>query len=306
MINSAKFIQNNKLERITYIYERLYKSEATITELSKELGVSTKTIQRDLHEVLAPLGAVCTGRSWKIDKMRAEDDLKSDEKIILGILDELAKGAGRQFYMKAHNLIEQISSGLNHPIYANLDSEALNPEHLETFEKLENAIKNRAPIKCSYKSRSFELKPLKLAFFEGFWYLLALDTKSKDTFKKFHLKTVKNIEALSGGFEIQKELEAGLANANSIWFTLNKEPFTIRLFLEKDIVTYFERKPMKSQIFTARYPDQSAEITVEATHEMEILKVVQLYMPLVKIVEPKWLADDFRQMIQEYLKEISQ
>jgi len=305
MINSAKFIQNSKLERITYLYERLYKSEATIAQLSRELGVSTKTIQRDLHEVLAPLGAVCNGRSWSIDKMRAEDDLKSDEKIILGILDELAKGAGKQFYMKAHNLIEQISSGLNHPIYANLDSEALNPEHLEIFEKLENAIKNKVTIKCSYKNHSFELKPLKLAFFEGFWYLLALDAKYKDLFKKFHLKTIKSIEVLSGTFEVPKELEARLANANSIWFTLNKEPFTVRLFLEKDIVTYFERKPLKSQSFTAKYPDGTAEISITATHEMEILPLVQWYMPLVKIVEPKCLADELKQMMQDYLKEIS-
>ena len=300
-----ELISNPKLERISYLYNRLSKSSATITELSKELGVSTKTIQRDLHEVLRDAGAVCEGRLWKIDKTKAGSRLKSDEGIVLGILDELAKGAGKQFYLKAHNLIEQISSNLNHPIYANIDSEALNSEHLETFTVLENAIKNKTAIRCDYRKGSFELKPLKLVFFDGFWYLLVFDIKTNDTFKKFHLKTLKNIEPLDLKFEIPPELEEGLAKANSIWFQPHKKPFTVRLFIEKDAVIYFERKPMKSQSFSARYPDGSAEITIEATDEMEILPVVQWYLPLVKIVEPQWLADEFKTTIQDYLEEIS-
>ncbi|HRF58044.1 MAG TPA: WYL domain-containing protein [Campylobacterales bacterium] len=300
-----ELFSNPKSKRISYLYDRLSKTSATITELSKELGVSTKTIQRDLHEVLKDAGAVCEGRLWQIDKTKAGERLKGDEGIVLGILDELAKGAGRQFYLKAHNLIEQISSNLNHPIYANIDSEALNSEHLESFTALENAIKNKTAIKCDYRKGSFELKPLKLAFFDGFWYLLAFDIKAKDTFKKFHLKTLKNIELLDIKFEIPSSLEKGLAKANSIWFQPHKQPFTVRLFIEKDAVVYFERKPMKSQSFSARYDNGSAEITVEATDEMEILPIVQWYLPLVQIVEPQWLADEFKTTIQDYLEEIS-
>lgn len=301
---NALFINSSKLKRITYLYERLLGSPATITELANELNVSTKTIQRDLNETLASCGAVCNGRNWSIDKSKASSELKSDERIILGILDELARSGGRQFYLKAHNLIEQISSNLNHPIYANMDSEALNPEHLETFTILESAIKNRQTIRCNYRKGSFELKPLKLVFFNGFWYLLCLDMGAKDIFKKFHLKTLKNIEILDSSFDIPAELENRLQNANSIWFQLNKKSFTVRLFLEKDAVVYFERKPMKSQSFSARYSDGSAEITIEATDEMEILPVVQWYLPLVKIVEPKWLVDNFKALLQEYLQEL--
>jgi len=296
---------NPKLERISYIYDRLRKGDgATITELAGELGVSTKTVQRDLHEVLSNAGAFCNGRRWKIDSSKAIDGLKSDERIVLGILDEMAKSAGKQFYSKAHNLLEQIASNLNHPIYANLDSEALTPENLEIFDKLETTIKNKTAIKCNYRKGKFELKPLKLAFFDGFWYLLAFDTNDKDTFKKFHLKTLRNIELTDTKFDMPTELQKQLESANSIWFQPNKKPFTARLFLEKDAVVYFERKPMKSQAFSARYPDGSAEITIEATDEMEILPTVQLYMPLVKIIEPKWMADEFREMLVEYLGEI--
>lgn len=60
----------------------------TITELAKELDVSTKTIQRDLYEVLSDFGAIKEGRTWKIDPKLKEDNLASNEKMILGILDE--------------------------------------------------------------------------------------------------------------------------------------------------------------------------------------------------------------------------
>lgn len=302
---NALFINSSKLKRITYLYERLLGSSATIAELANELNVSTKTIQRDLHETLASCGAVCNGRNWSIDKSKASSELKSDEKIVLAILDELAKSGGRQFYLKAHNLIEQISSNLSHHVYASIDSEALNSEHLETFSKLEGAIKNRQTIKCSYKNRQFELKPLKLVFFDGFWYLLCLDSKAGDKFKKFHIKSIKNIEVLEFSFDIPDELENRLQNTNSIWFQLDKKAFVVRLFLEKDVVVYFERKPLKSQSFSARYPDGSAEITIQVTHEMEILPVIQMYLPLVKIVEPQWLADDFKSLLQDYLKELA-
>jgi hypothetical protein len=75
----------------------------TITELSKELDVSTKTIQRDLYEVLNDFGAIKEGRTWKIDPKLTQDNLASNEKMILGILDEMAKGAGGIFYSKAHS-----------------------------------------------------------------------------------------------------------------------------------------------------------------------------------------------------------
>lgn len=293
---------NSKLERITRIYELLSKSDGmSISELANTLNVSSKTIQRDLHETLAGAGAVCDGRKWKIDGSMAKDDLKNDEKIILGILDELAKSAGRQFYLKAHNLISQISSNLNHPIYANLNIEALNPENLATFELLEDAIKNKAIIRCAYSKGRFELKPLKLVFFDGFWYLLAFDTKENDTFKKFHLKTLKSIEVTTNSFEKPQELEERLSNANSIWFSLGAEPFTVRLFLSKRAVALFERKPLKSQSFSARYPDGSAEITITATHLMEILPIVLLHIPLVKIAEPQWLAKQLEDMLKEFL-----
>jgi predicted DNA-binding transcriptional regulator YafY len=207
---------NTKYNRINQIYEMLKNNThgMTITELSKELDVSTKTIQRNLYEVLSDFGAIKEGRTWKIDPKLQEDNLASNEKMILGILDEMAKGAGGIFYSKAHSLLSQITQQIEHPIFANINGEYLEEKSITLFEQIEKAIKQKVEIKFDYENYNFHVKPLKLAFFDGFWYLLALHIKNdKETFKKYHLKSIKNVQTLENNFEIPQIVEDRLRYA---------------------------------------------------------------------------------------------
>ena len=233
---------NTKYNRINQIYEMLKNNVhgMTITELAKELDVSTKTIQRDLYEVLNDFGAIKEGRTWKIDPKLTQDNLASNEKLILGILDEMAKGAGGIFYSKAHSLLSQVTQQLEHPIFANINGEYLEEKNIALFEQIEKAIKQKVEIKFDYENYNFHIKPLKLAFFDGFWYLLALHIGEKEIFKKYHLKSIKNVQALEVNFEIPQIVEDRLRYANSVWFNLD-EQFVVRLFIDKSIRKYFER-----------------------------------------------------------------
>lgn len=300
-----KQYDNSKYERINQIYDRLLKTPTgiTIKELSGELGVSTKTIQRDLYEVLSEFGATREGRSWKIDPKKANDNLGSNERIILGILDEMAKNAGKSFYSKAHSLLAQVTQQLEHPIFTNINSESLEEANISLFDVVESAIKKRVQISFDYGRGSFLVKPLKLAFFEGFWYLLVLDCNEKDTFKKFHLKSIKNIVVKEDSFEIPRQLEERLKYANTIWFNL-EEPFSVRLLLHKNIRKYFERKPLKGQSFMGQDSDGSVEIEIYITHEMEVIPLILWYIPYIKVLEPQWLAEAVKKRVSNYLEEL--
>ena len=297
---------NTKYNRINQIYEMLKNNThgMTITELSKELDVSTKTIQRDLYEVLNEFGAIKEGRTWKINPKLTKDNLASNEKLILGILDEMAKGAGKVFYSKAHSLLSQVTQQLEHPIFASVNSEYLEEKSIELFEQMEKAIKEKVEITFDYEKYNFHVKPLKLAFFDGFWYLLALHLKKdKETFKKYHLKTIKNIQILNKNFEIPQIVEDRLRYANSVWFNLD-EQFSVRLFLDKSIRKYFERKPLRGQTITGEDKDGSMEIEIKISNEMEIMPLIFWYIPHIKVLEPQWLADMVRNKVQGYLEEI--
>ena len=300
-------LNNSKWERIETIYALLKQSHAgiSIQQLSQKMGVSTKTIQRDLYEVLGEYGAVKHGRLWKLDSTKIEDDLSINERIILGILDEMAKSAGSSFYGKAHSLLKQISQQLEHPIFANVASESLEEKHIELFSMIEQAIKDRHTIRFEYKKHLFHIKPLKLVFFDGFWYVLALDIEDDDKFKKFHLKSISHCTVTQEQFELSLSLEERLKKANSIWFDLDEELFDVHLLVDKEIVTYFERKPLKGQCIVGKDSDGSVELVVPISHEMEIIPLIFWYLPRIKVLEPQWIADIVKKKTKSYLKSIS-
>lgn len=298
----------DKQDRLSYIYDRLSRSPdgVMMKDLAEELDVSTKTIQRYLNIDLKESGVYRQGRRWKINLTAAEDGLVSEERIVIGVLDSLAKHAGAAFYTKAHQLLQQVTCQLEHPLFANLDSEILNEEHLQIFILLENAIKQRQLLIATYtavtkKQRSVKLKPLRLAFFDGYWYLLAFDAEAKDTFKKFHLKSLRDIRVLNETFDYPKEIAGKIEKAFSVWFLLS-DPFEVRLWIDHEVAPYFERKPYQGQQIIGRDHDGSIELILKATHEMEILPMVFWYMPHVRIIEPEWLRAKAMEKITLYAK----
>ena len=293
----------SKYERINDIAVLISNKPYSISELSEKLGVCTKTIQRDLYDVLAKNGAIKKGRMWSMDKTEAKDNLDQEERTIINILDNISKTMGTNFYSKAHVLLEQITSQLNHPILTNINNEKLDEKDFANFELLENAIKEKRLVECEYNGFKFKIKALKLAMFDGFWYLLFLDVGKNDAFKKFHLKSIANIKVLDDKFEIETKIEGRLKNINSAWATLDK-PKTTRLLLAPQIKKYFERKPHAKQSIYGQDPDGSVIIDIEYTNIMEIKPLIYYYIPFIKVLEPKELADVVKDEIGEYFGEI--
>ncbi|QKF63666.1 transcriptional regulator (WYL domain) [Campylobacter mucosalis] len=292
-----------KCSFVDFASKKLRDRPHTIAELSNMLGVSTKTVQRDLYETLVEYGAVKNGHLWSIDDKSANDGLDGDDRVVLNILDNVAKNMGASFYGKAHVLLTQISEQLNHSILTNINNEKLGEQDLANFQILEDAVRDRVEIKCVYNDYEFCVKPLKLALFEGFWYLLLLDSKKGDTFKKFHLKSIRDIRPTKNKFEISDELENRVRAINSAWASLEK-PETARLLLDKKVVKYFERKRYINENITGKDKDGSVEMEIDFTHVMQIKLLICYYIPFIKVLSPKWLADEIKKEIKEYVKQI--
>ena len=296
--------ENSKFERINTIALKLRERPHTIKELTAMLGVTSKTIQRDLYDTLREYGAVKNGHYWSLKDEDASDGLDGDDRVVLNILDNVAKNMGSNFYSKAHVLLEQISQQLNHPILTNINNEKLSEDDLVNFQTLEDAIREKAEITCTYNGFEFLVKPLKLALFEGFWYLLLLDSKKGNKFKKFHLKSIKDIKRSGDKFELSSELDERVKAMNSAWANL-EAPKIARLLLAPEVAKYFERKPHAKQRITGQDSDGSVEIEIEFTHIMEIKPLIYYYLPFIKVLEPKELADEVKKDVSEYLKEIN-
>ena len=267
-------------------------------QIADALGLNVRTIQRDLNEILAFNGAVKKGRLWSVDK--SEFDPNDENQIVLSVLDKMAKNVGAEFYSKAHGLLKGISEGLNHPIFVSLSAEKLEKKDIELIENLESVIASRNEIELLYFSKTHRLSPIKIALFDGFWYLLAM---AGEKLKKFHLKSIKEIKILPSKFKIDESLENRIKSANSAWFDPEKS-FIVRLWIDKIAKKYFERKPLPNQQIMCENEDGSIEIEVQVTHIMEIKPLVFYYLPHIKVIEPSSLADDILAEMERYIKEI--
>ena len=289
---------NERFWRINEICKLIAKTPLSTSQIADKLGVSERTIQRDLNGVLVKYGAVRNGRLWSIDASKI--DPKDENQIILAVLDKMAKNVGAEFYSKAHGLLKGISEGLNHPIFVSLSAEKLGKKDIELIENLESVIASRNEIELLYFSKTHRLSPIKIALFDGFWYLLAM---AGEKLKKFHLKSIKEIKILPSKFKIDESLENRIKSANSAWFDPEKS-FIVRLWIDKVVKKYFERKPLPNQQIMCENEDGSIEIEVQVTHIMEIKPLVFYYLPHIKVIEPSSLADDILAEMERYIKEI--
>jgi len=296
------------LTRLTIILSRLNDGEAlSVTALAKEFNVSDRTIQRDFNERLISFPVYQEKKKWKMQEgYRLEKSASVEDAVVLDIMQKLIEGAGRQFSTKANKLLSKIKNDSLNPIYAKLDIEDIG-DKLHEVQLLERAIKEKSEIQCFYSfddyTKELTLKPLKIANYEGFWYLLALDGRN-DVLKKYYLKNVKNITILNTLFESTEKLDDLLDNSISIWFDHTVEPYKVTLAISKEIAKYFQRKPISpTQKIESLYDDGSIDISVEITNDMEITRVVKYWLPHIKIIDPLRIKEQLDEDLRVYMGE---
>ena len=296
------------LTRLINIIKKLNDGEVlSVKELAEEFNVSTRTIQRDFNQKLVGLYPIYQDkRKWKMqDGFKIEKATSVEDTIVLDILEKMTDDLGAKFSTKAKKLLSKIKNDTQNPLYAKLNMEHISG-YLHEIAMLENAIKDKSIIKAIHNhpdyTRNLEIKPLKIANYEGIWYLLALNAKN-DKLRKYHLKSISNIEITENTFGTKKELDELLENSINVWFNDEIEPYEVILFLNKYAAKTLKRRPIsKSQRVISEYKDGSCDISLQITHEREIISIVQYWMPHIKIVSPEWINERILEHIDKFIK----
>lgn len=294
------------LTRLTTILRRLNDGESLgVQELALEFNVSTRTIQRDFNERLIAFPIFQENKKWKMQEgFKLEKSTSIEEIIILEIIEKMSENIGGQFFSKTKKLLQKIKNDDFNPFYTKLNLEDIS-DKLTEVQILETAIKSKNSIICHYKvDKPIEVKinPLKIVNYEGFWYLVAVDTKN-DILKKYYLKNISLVKITDDTFEVTEELDELLENSVSIWFQEDIEPFDVTLYIDSKIAKYFQRKPIsKTQSIEKIDNNGSFELKVTITHEMEILPIVKYWLPNIKILEPQWVSELLDEQISLYYK----
>lgn len=296
------------LTRLIIILSKLYNGESlSVKDLAKEFNVSVRTIQRDFNDRLISFPIYQENKKWKMQEgFKLEKVNSIEDSIVLDIMEKMVESIGNKFSIKAKNLLLKIKNKDFNPIYAKLNIEDIS-DKLQEIQKLENAIKSKHEVLCVYnindnESLDLQVKPLKIVNFEGFWYLIALDTKDKDLLKKYYLKNIKNIKLSDNIFCVDNNLEKILEKVTTIWFDETKNPFKVKIKVSNEILKYIKRKPISpTQKIESIVEDGSAIINIEITHKMEIIPIIKYWLPHMKIIEPNWIDEIIKKDLKKYL-----
>ncbi len=297
------------LTRLTLILSKLNRGESlSVKELAKEFNVSERTIQRDFNQRLISFPIFQESKKWKMQKgFCIEKSTVIEETIVLDIMQKIVESSGNKFASKALPLLSKIRNESQNPIYAKLNMEDIG-DKIQEVQQLKLAIKNRVEIVCEYQfehyKKELKLRALKIANYEGFWYLIALDSRNNQL-KKYYLKNISKIKILEEKFELTTELTQILENSISIWFDPQKSPFEVRLLIDHQIKKYLARKPLsKTQKIVSTYEDGNQEISLMITHPMEIIPIIKYWIPYIEVISPSFLREIILEDLEKYQKKL--
>lgn len=221
MIKSATL---HKFTRILYLLNKLDRGRITLTQEAKSLGFSVRTLQRDLLEMERagfPLSEFAAGRytfaeGFSLRKM----PLSSRDKALLALTGQLAQSLGPQWQASFKRLSEQAVRPEAQSVYFIKMPRMWHTISPNVLDKLEQAILKHQYIDVHYTSQtkrawSRGLRPLKIALFDGFWYLIAIN--NVNTFMKFSLGRIIQVRTHSETFP-PFGIDEKLAQAPNIWF----------------------------------------------------------------------------------------
>lgn len=295
-------------KRHAEILERLENGEElSIGELAREWNVDPKTIQRDFDKLkqMYP-GRVERGEDKKRYRKPISRRAQNDGDMVLEMLESMVKDMGVDFYKKAHPLLERLQRQIKSPFYTRLDVEDIGSK-FDIVMKLEKAIDLKREVTLSYTpygdkepKEYINVQPIKVIVYEGFWYLLAQHGKYT---KKFYLKAVHSCDLTDATFKNNPKIIDSLENSINVWFSTSAEPYEVILWVDPEVVTYFERKPIVKNQKLYKKSDGSAEMVLKITSEEEIYPILKFWMPTLRVIEPVWIQEKFTEMLTQYLSE---
>ena len=296
----------NKISAIIFILNKLDCGEVTTKGLAEELNVSTKSIQRYIKEIENaefPLynpqkGAYAFVEGFSLQKMLLSDT----EAGLLVLLNSFVDSLKNKKIDKSFDMFKKriLSEHADSPFFIKFQP-GLKYEINEKTKTIEKAIKEQEyiTIESVYNKKLQNLKPIKIAYFEGFWYLICL-LGHKNKVLKYNINNIKTITTTNKYFEITSDINKILKESTNIYFEMERK-IKVTLSVAQKAAKYFKVKEyFPLQKITKENKDGSLILECKIAKEEEILPTIFHWLPHVKVIEPKWLDDTVRDILKQY------
>jgi len=281
--------------------------------LTERLKLSTRQIDRILKELEAAFDAIVRIEKTRPIQYKLTKPIDLLEKAFensdeLGWLYELVKEKDPEVFAK----LGDYSKHTDH-IYQFQNTPFEDLERIETkqtFERLKSAVRNREYRNLFFHDgKKFEdVKCLKLLFLEGNWYIAFVI--SEDKLKLGRISFIKEVRYSQKTSSFQPKsvtkhlrfLKEELQNPFTL-FGHEKKKATLKAL--PSIAHYFEEgmKPfLSSQQFIRKEKDDSVVFEVTYTQPLEILPLIQKWMPDLIILKPQSLQNHYVEKLQQTIQ----
>ena len=301
---------DKKVFRLFFILNQLDSRKKVSTgELAREFNVSLRTVQRDivlLNTTGFPITSFDKGfhsfMEWFSLKQMM---LTKEEASLLSFLHDISRSLGGKFEDSFSNILKKVvSNEQDSAFYVKLPEGSKISKEYPFIKNLEEAVKNNVKIELQYKTPEkegdYKVCPLKIIFFDGFWYLLS-QVDGKEWIIKFRLENIIDVSLLNEYFIPPRNLSAFLDQSVNIWFTEKRDKQVV-LKVDKEAARYFKQQVyFPLQKITKENRDGSLRIETTICHNEEILRIIFRWIPYVHVVKPKDLKIEVENIVKGYL-----
>ena len=268
-------------------------------ELLNKFNIDVRTFQRDIKKIK---------EECNLDITRSKDvfyylnrGLEADGSLSFNDIKLFAKNSGLgDLYPNLDD--ETITDALNidfSKFYSINNQAGKNQKELSAiFDDLRKAIKEHLELNFYYDGKERLVKPYRLDFVDGIWYLLG-DEKTK--LKSFSLLKIKKYQIL-GGFEPSRIFLHRIKENDLEWISQNIK--IARILVLPKAREYFERKNIFKSFKILKDDNNGILLEVRFAFDDELLNVVKAWIPYIKIIEPQELNAKLKNSLLEYANSI--
>lgn len=310
--------------------------ELQVAELAQKYGTDVRTIQRDFIAIRrCGYSIVSCGKGGKkfadgVHLRKTETTAEQQAAIIT--LHEISKGLGISSQLPIKELRDILASSAPDSRIVPLmptRKAPVNPDPL-ILEGIKTAIEDRHKLDIKYlppgQKQELErrIRPIRLLFFEGITYVLAVPDNNPDVLIKYRLdritwhnfvgveapkRTYRDRQARSfsyalDAFEPPANIDELLEQSHSIWGIMREKDRKVRIKLKVTgwAIEYFQNQEIVPKQKVTLQKDGSLIFEAKIGHTMEIIPHILHWLPHVQVINPPALKAEIRAKITDYLK----
>ncbi len=282
----------------------------------QSIDVGLRSLQKDMLYVKAYLKDNLSkeGNCYQLLKKDSLDDFFQDNhKEIrnffhaISLIDASVFGKKFEKYKPLLKSIQSEQKG----VYLFLENPFENLKQLNLKKRLEEYIQERNYINIEYNSdkchKYKRVQPYKIIYLNGSWYLAVITTQDYEINSGFKLLRLNFLEKITlcrfspQHFHEDIQVKDFLENKfQSLFTSFDKKFFKVRLKVGNKAARFFKvKKYLKSQRIVKETEDYII-VELMTNDDMEIIPLVQRWLPHVKVLEPQSLNEKILNNLKLY------